>query len=49
MTFLEIEYCVFLDDARLLFGYAYPAFECFKSVEKNNVDIEEIRFWCQYW
>ncbi|XP_011046884.1 PREDICTED: putative HVA22-like protein g [Populus euphratica] len=33
----------------LLFGYAYPAFECFKSVEKNNVDIEEIRFWCQYW
>ncbi|CAK7341977.1 unnamed protein product [Dovyalis caffra] len=34
---------------RLLFGYAYPAFECFKSVEKNKVDIEEIRFWCQYW
>lgn len=33
----------------LLFGYAYPAFECFKSVEKNKVQIEELRFWCQYW
>uniref|UniRef100_A0A6N2MTM9 HVA22-like protein n=1 Tax=Salix viminalis TaxID=40686 RepID=A0A6N2MTM9_SALVM len=33
----------------LFFGYAYPAFECYKSVEKNDVDIEEIRFWCQYW
>jgi len=33
----------------LLFGYAYPAFECFKSVEKNKNQIEELRFWCQYW
>ncbi|KAK8690352.1 hypothetical protein V6N13_089045 [Hibiscus sabdariffa] len=33
----------------LLFGYAYPAFECFKSVEKNRVEIEELRFWCKYW
>ncbi|KAJ8754769.1 hypothetical protein K2173_012158 [Erythroxylum novogranatense] len=33
----------------LFFGYAYPAFECFKSVEKNKVDIAELRFWCQYW
>ncbi|KAF9680823.1 hypothetical protein SADUNF_Sadunf06G0161500 [Salix dunnii] len=33
----------------LFFGYAYPAFECYKSVEKSDVDIEEIRFWCQYW
>ncbi|KAF2323811.1 hypothetical protein GH714_042396 [Hevea brasiliensis] len=33
----------------LLFGYAYPAFECFKSIEKNRVEIEELRFWCQYW
>lgn len=33
----------------LLFGYAYPAFECFRSVEKNKVDVEEIKFWCQYW
>lgn len=33
----------------LIFGYAYPAFECFKTVEKNKVEIEELRFWCQYW
>ncbi|XP_068664225.1 putative HVA22-like protein g [Aristolochia californica] len=33
----------------LLFGYIYPAFECFKSVEVNKADIEQLRFWCQYW
>ncbi|KAG9455026.1 hypothetical protein H6P81_007930 [Aristolochia fimbriata] len=33
----------------LLFGYTYPAFECFKTVEKNRADIEQLRFWCQYW
>uniref|UniRef100_A0A5B7B7D0 HVA22-like protein n=1 Tax=Davidia involucrata TaxID=16924 RepID=A0A5B7B7D0_DAVIN len=33
----------------LVLGYAYPAFECFKTVEKNRVEIEELRFWCQYW
>ncbi|PWA58928.1 TB2/DP1/HVA22-related protein [Artemisia annua] len=33
----------------MVFGYAYPAYECFKSVEKNKPDIEELRFWCQYW
>ncbi|KAL3532145.1 hypothetical protein ACH5RR_005666 [Cinchona calisaya] len=33
----------------LALGYAYPAFECFKTVEKNRVGIEELRFWCQYW
>lgn len=33
----------------LVLGYAYPAFECFKTVEKNRVGIEELRFWCQYW
>ncbi|XP_059646597.1 HVA22-like protein j [Cornus florida] len=33
----------------LFLGYAYPAFECFKTVEKNRVEIEELRFWCQYW
>ncbi|GMY25345.1 HVA22-like protein j isoform X3 [Fagus crenata] len=33
----------------LVLGYAYPAFECYKVVEKNRVDIEELRFWCQYW
>ncbi|XP_062166409.1 putative HVA22-like protein g [Alnus glutinosa] len=33
----------------LILGYAYPALECYKTVEKNRVDIEELRFWCQYW
>ncbi|XP_021289930.1 putative HVA22-like protein g [Herrania umbratica] len=33
----------------LILGYAYPAIECFKTVEKNKVGIEELRFWCQYW
>ncbi|GKV31894.1 hypothetical protein SLEP1_g40551 [Rubroshorea leprosula] len=33
----------------LLLGYAYPAFECYKAVEKNKIEIDELRFWCQYW
>ncbi|CAI0391350.1 unnamed protein product [Linum tenue] len=33
----------------LFFGYAYPAFECFKSAEKNKINMEEVIFWCQYW
>ncbi|RDX67493.1 HVA22-like protein j, partial [Mucuna pruriens] len=33
----------------LTLGYAYPGFECYKSVEKNRVDIDELRFWCKYW
>lgn len=33
----------------MVLGYAYPAFECFKTVENNKVQIEELRFWCQYW
>lgn len=33
----------------LVFGYAYPAYECFKVVELNRPEIEELRFWCQYW
>ncbi|CAA3001926.1 Hypothetical predicted protein, partial [Olea europaea subsp. europaea] len=33
----------------VVLGYAYPAFECFKTVEKNRVEIQELRFWCQYW
>ncbi|KAK4419440.1 HVA22-like protein j [Sesamum alatum] len=35
--------------SRLVLGYAYPAFQCFKTVEKNRVEIPELRFWCQYW
>ncbi|XP_076894379.1 HVA22-like protein i [Bidens hawaiensis] len=33
----------------LLLAYAYPAYECFKSIEKNKPDVEQLRFWCQYW
>ncbi|KAI6687618.1 hypothetical protein NL676_024446 [Syzygium grande] len=33
----------------LVFGYAYPAYECYKTVEKNKPEIEQLRFWCQYW
>ncbi|KAK9177298.1 hypothetical protein WN944_029318 [Citrus x changshan-huyou] len=33
----------------MVFGYAYPAYECFKAVEKNKPDIEQLLFWCQYW
>ncbi|KAM2313216.1 hypothetical protein COP2_026814 [Malus domestica] len=30
-------------------GYAYPAYECYKTVEKNKPEVEQLRFWCQYW
>ncbi|CAL1355624.1 unnamed protein product [Linum trigynum] len=33
----------------LAFGYAYPAYECYKTVELNKPEIEQLRFWCQYW
>ncbi|KAG6412150.1 hypothetical protein SASPL_124819 [Salvia splendens] len=33
----------------LVFGYAYPAFQCFKTLEKNKITVPELRFWCQYW
>lgn len=33
----------------MVLGYAYPALECYKTMEKNRVEIEELRFWCQYW
>ncbi|KAL0775064.1 hypothetical protein Bca101_040216 [Brassica carinata] len=41
--------CPALPPYLLILGYTYPAFECYKTVEKNKVDIEELRFWCQYW
>ncbi|KAG7037908.1 HVA22-like protein i [Cucurbita argyrosperma subsp. argyrosperma] len=34
---------------RMIFGYAYPAYECYKTVEMNKPEIEQLRFWCQYW
>ncbi|KAL3702189.1 hypothetical protein R1sor_020211 [Riccia sorocarpa] len=33
----------------MVLGYLYPAYECFKTVEKNRPDMEHLRFWCQYW
>lgn len=33
----------------MVFGYAYPAYECYKTVDKNKADVEQLRFWCQYW
>ncbi|KAE8656068.1 HVA22-like protein h [Hibiscus syriacus] len=33
----------------MVFGYAYPAYECYKAVEMNKPDIDQLRFWCQYW
>ncbi|KAK8560461.1 hypothetical protein V6N13_082899 [Hibiscus sabdariffa] len=34
---------------RMVFGYAYPAYECYKTVEMNKPEIDQLRFWCQYW
>ncbi|GAY67578.1 hypothetical protein CUMW_257640 [Citrus unshiu] len=36
-------------DLKMVFGYAYPAYECFKAAEKNKPDTEQLLFWCQYW
>ncbi|KAF0897247.1 hypothetical protein E2562_034716 [Oryza meyeriana var. granulata] len=33
----------------VLFGYAMPAFECFKTLETRPDDTTMLRFWCQYW
>ncbi|XP_010416462.1 PREDICTED: putative HVA22-like protein g [Camelina sativa] len=33
----------------MVFGYAYPAYECYKTVELNKPEIENLQFWCQYW
>jgi len=33
----------------MVFGYAYPAYECFKTVELNKPEIQQLQFWCQYW
>ncbi|CAN7041233.1 unnamed protein product [Brassica rapa subsp. trilocularis] len=33
----------------MVFGYAYPSYECFKTVERNKPEIQQLQFWCQYW
>eukprot|EP00243_Klebsormidium_subtile_P004483 TRINITY_DN18479_c0_g1_i1.p1 TRINITY_DN18479_c0_g1~~TRINITY_DN18479_c0_g1_i1.p1 ORF type:complete len:219 (-),score=29.94 TRINITY_DN18479_c0_g1_i1:449-1105(-) len=30
-------------------GYLYPAYECYKAVEKPRPDMDQLRFWSQYW
>ncbi|KAH7518492.1 HVA22-like protein i [Ziziphus jujuba] len=32
----------------MVFGYAYPAYKCFKTVE-NEPQTEHLRLWCHYW
>jgi hypothetical protein len=44
---LKFNYLYFV--GRMAFGYAYPAYECYKTVEMNKPEIEHLRFWCQYW
>ncbi|KAL3515068.1 hypothetical protein ACH5RR_021970 [Cinchona calisaya] len=33
----------------MVFGYVYPADECFKSMEKDKPEIDQLLFWCHYW
>lgn len=33
----------------MVLGYIYPAYECYKIVERKRPDPEYLRFWCQYW
>lgn len=33
----------------MIFGYVYPAYDCYKTVELDRPEIEQLRFWCQYW
>ncbi len=33
--------------ARLLLGYVYPAYACFKALERRKPD--GVRAWCEYW
>ncbi|KAL8096829.1 putative HVA22-like protein g [Apium graveolens] len=33
----------------MAFGYVYPAYQCYKEMEKNEIKKEQILFWCRYW
>ncbi|KAK4477161.1 hypothetical protein RD792_016374 [Penstemon davidsonii] len=33
----------------IVLGYVYPAYECYKTVEKHDLSIDQLKFWCQYW
>ncbi|XP_040363003.1 HVA22-like protein i [Rosa chinensis] len=45
LAFLWILKAVLEDDP----CYAYPACKCYRNVEKNKPENEQLRFWCQYW
>ncbi|KAH6767227.1 hypothetical protein C2S52_018210 [Perilla frutescens var. hirtella] len=34
---------------QMVFGYLYPAFECFKLVEKQDLQMDQLKFLCHYW
>ncbi|KAH7650632.1 TB2/DP1/HVA22-related protein [Dioscorea alata] len=54
LHFLSL-YCCFLYlldvyfNYRTIFGYVYLAYECYKTMKLNRPEIEQLRFWCQYW
>ncbi|XP_022135839.1 putative HVA22-like protein g [Momordica charantia] len=33
----------------MAFGYVYPAYECYKIVERSSLEIFQLLFWCHYW
>ncbi|XP_042442093.1 putative HVA22-like protein g [Zingiber officinale] len=33
----------------ILFGYAYPAFDCFNMLEQHPGHTRQLQFWCKYW
>uniref|UniRef100_A0ACD5XY96 Uncharacterized protein n=1 Tax=Avena sativa TaxID=4498 RepID=A0ACD5XY96_AVESA len=33
----------------LALGYAYPAYTCYKTLEQQPREIEQLLFWCHYW
>ncbi|TVU05386.1 hypothetical protein EJB05_48546, partial [Eragrostis curvula] len=34
----------------LVLGYAaYPAYDCYKALGLDDLQMEQLRFWCQYW
>ncbi|KAG7015256.1 HVA22-like protein i, partial [Cucurbita argyrosperma subsp. argyrosperma] len=34
---------------RMAFGYVYPAYECYKIVERSPLEILQLLFWCHFW
>ncbi|CAN6198691.1 unnamed protein product [Urochloa humidicola] len=30
-------------------GYVYPAYDCYKTLELNTPQMEQLLFWCKYW